>query len=116
MTKVYKHPGDWEKHDDESVEHYIARTDVTFDLIAKKAKKVPEGKYLGAMLRFGVGDGYAYYLVHKEKPLTLLWIPYSDKWQADDIFLRGLRLSDVKAMIDSDRAMAKLFGKKRKAG
>lgn len=112
-AKVYMHPGTWDKLDNETVEHFFARTDCTFDLICKKAKKVPNGKYLGAMLRFGVGDGYAYYIVHKEKPLTLLWIPYSDRWQADNIFLRGLRLSDVKKMIDSDRAMEKLFKRKR---
>ena len=112
MTKVWQHPGDWEKHDGEDYMDFIKRTGVAFNLIAAKADKVPAGKYVGAMVSFSIGDGAAYYILQKEKPLTLLWIPYCDRYQADPILLRGLRLSDVKKMIDSERALAKFFKQK----
>ena len=46
--------------------------------------------------RTQVADGYAYYFVRTEKPLTLLHIPYADGYEADPVMIRGLRLPDVR--------------------
>ena len=43
-----------------------------------------------------VADGYAYYYVKTEKPLTLLLIPFADGYQANPILIRGLRIQDVR--------------------
>ena len=54
---------------------------------------------VGAVLRWGRGDGYAVYIVTKEKPLTLAWVPYSDAWAVEDALIRGLTKKDIYAML-----------------
>ena len=44
-----------------------------------------------------VADSFAYYEVVKRSPLQIRYIPYCDAWEADPAWIRGLRLSDVKA-------------------
>lgn len=53
---------------------------------------------VGALLTFQIADGYAYYLVTKDKPLTLMHIPYMDGYQVHPILLKNLGAEDVKAM------------------
>lgn len=64
---------------------------------------------LGDILHFGQGDGYAYYLVVKRRPLTLQWISIGDDWSLPDWQLRGLTLEDVDHMLASDKAIRELF-------
>jgi hypothetical protein len=60
----------------------------------------------GFLAGFGVGDGYASYVVLKEKPLTLGWLPGGDNWQLQDYELRGLRRDDLLRMQHFDKAWA----------
>jgi hypothetical protein len=67
---------------------------------------------VGETIRTGVADGYAQYMVFRTRPLELIHIPVGDAWHADDIWLRGLRVSDIKKMVEGDKAIAKLFAEK----
>ena len=63
------------------------------------------------VLRFPVADGYAFYVVEKETPLTLRWVPYLDEWTVPGAMIRGLRLQDVREMAEREEAMNELFGR-----
>lgn len=69
------------------------------DLIPKAHK----GEFVGEVIRFPKGDGYARYLVWSQSPLELIWLEIGDKWQADIATLRGLRLSDVETQVRRNR-------------
>lgn len=72
---------------------------------------------VGAMIKFGVADGYAFYRVVKADPLTLEHIPYGDSWHADHRLLRGLVLQDIWDELKSERALSRIFrGTKSKRG
>jgi len=73
-----------------------------------KALAAIEAEY--PVVVFPVADNYARYAVVSMKPLTLQLIPYLDAYQIPASHLRGLRLADVKQMIEHSKAMAKLFG------
>lgn len=67
---------------------------------------------VGECIRFGVADGRAEYMVYTTSPLALIHLPYVDAYEADPILLRGLRVSDVKQMVKSDKAIAEIFGRR----
>lgn len=68
---------------------------------------LPSGEVVGGLLRWQVGDGYAIYRVVREKPLTVEHIPIS--YTADPALIRGLRLSDVRWMLEQRRTLKRLF-------
>lgn len=63
----------------------------------------------GEKIYFGVGDGYAVYVVWDS--YSLVHCPIGDNWSIPDAHARGLRLSDVRQMIKSEKAMNQLFGR-----
>lgn len=67
-----------------------------FSLYGDYMDEPDEDGCIGTVLRFGVGDGYASYLVMKKKPLVLCYIPCPDGWQADDCTIRGVNWAYVK--------------------
>jgi len=87
-------------------QEYDARTDA---LLAKLIQQSSSGGLVGRVLRFPKGDGYAFYLVVKEVPLTLSHIPVGDAWTIPEAHIRGLRVQDVRDMIRRDDALAVLF-------
>ncbi len=101
MATLHKdpYPGDWEYR---AGEDYAKRVDGLFD-------KIPADR----VIRFSVADGYAFYYVRSEKPLVLQHIPYGDTWHVSAITIRGLRLADVKQMVEADKAVRTLFAAKR---
>ena len=82
------------------------------DKLHEAAVALAPGQNVGALLRFPRGDGYALYLVTKEKPLTLQWVEFGDNWSIDHATIRGLRLADVTRMVDGERRMRELFRRK----
>jgi len=98
-------PQNWEiPYDTKDYSKAFEKQDKLFDKLEKDPfamygeymDKKTKGGVVGKLLRFGVGDGYAVYLVMKAKPLTVMHIPYSDAYMASGILLRGLRLSDIR--------------------
>ena len=86
----------WEQKENEEILDYYKRQD---KLLANLESKAVKGVVVNSVLQFQIADGYALYLVVKEKPLTLDHIPYGDSYEIDDAHIRGLNLSDVKSMI-----------------
>lgn len=77
-----------------------------------RAKRNGRSSILGEVIRFGVADGYAQYVVWRSSPLELIHVATGDAWHADRILLRGLTVTDVKDMVARDRRIAELFSKK----
>jgi len=85
--------------------------EASFNALQKVSDELKDGEVVGAVVRFPYADGYAFYRVTKEKPLTLQHIPYGDAWNLPYPMIRGLRLADIKAEIVRNKALAKLFSK-----
>lgn len=67
--------------------------------LLRVSSKLKPDQVVGAVLRWPRGDGYAFYIVTKEKPLTLQWVPYSDAWQVETALIKGLSKADVVGML-----------------
>lgn len=67
-----------------------------------KASLRKPGTVLGQEITFPVADGYARYVVVSEKPLKLVHLAVGDAWMVNSILLRGLRLTDVKVMLERE--------------
>ncbi len=74
----------------------------------KRGGKKP-GNLVGSIIRFPVADGAAQYMVWNHSPLELIHLPIHDAWNADEMTLRGLRLKDVRAMVDRSERLTALF-------
>lgn len=64
---------------------------------------------VGEVIAFSVADGAAEYVVMNTRPLQLIHLEIGDAYAASDITLRGLRVSDVRSMVKSSRALADMF-------
>lgn len=91
--------------DDRIHAEYIAR-------LAVEARSTSTGALVGEIVRFQIADGYAQYMVWKEKPLTLVHLAIHDAWSIPEAHARGLRLADVRGMVERDRALSDLFSRK----
>lgn len=49
------------------------------------------------MVSFGVGDGFAWYIVKSRKPLVLQHVDYCDGYMVSGAMIRGLRVADIDA-------------------
>lgn len=79
---------------------------------------VASGVCVGSMFTIGVGDGSAHYVVTKvnKKTCRVEWRGFcADRWRDHHFGMGGsFKLEDVARYVESDRAMARLFGKKAK--
>lgn len=74
-----------------------------------KANSPSTSDLVGEVIRFPVADGYAEYVVMNTRPLQLIHLETGDAYAADAMTLRGLRVSDVRSMVKSSRALADMF-------
>ena len=65
------------------------------------------------VVKFGVGDGYAMYVVESYSPPVLRWIPFGDCWQIPTAHMRGLTAKNLRGLVERDRAISELFGHSR---
>jgi hypothetical protein len=70
-------------------------------------------KNLGKIIRFGVADGYAQYMV--ANGTTLIHLEEVDAYHVHDALLRGLRATDIDAMIKRDENFNALFSGSKRA-
>ena len=82
--------------------------------LEEESRKATPKNPVGFLLSFPVADGRAIYRVAKTDPLTLEHVPYGDQWQIAKAHIRGIKLSDVLAMMQWDSAFEKL--RARQAG
>lgn len=64
---------------------------------------------VGQIIRFPVADGYAEYMVLDTRPLQLLHLETGDAYSASAVTMRGLRVADVKSMVERDRNLQAMF-------
>lgn len=88
----------------EESEHYKA-----YKKLVEASEDLPDGKVVGALLRWQRGDGFAVYRVTKARPLTVQHVPYMDAWTVEDALIRGLNKNDVLAIVRRDKARRELF-------
>jgi hypothetical protein len=79
--------------------------------LAELAKQNGTSDLLGKEVRWQRGDGYARYMVWRTKPLELIWLDLGDAWSVEEALIRGLRVSDVRAMVERDENLRELFGR-----
>jgi hypothetical protein len=79
------------------------------DALCAKTAALPEGQIVGAVLRWPRADGFAFYIVTNDKPLTLQHLPCGDRWQVENALIRGLTKKDVLAMVRQAKALAAMF-------
>lgn len=114
MAKIFAMPNqkEWQQKSGESLDAYFERQDKMMSELETKAAKLPKGEYVGALLKFGVADGYAVYYVYSLKPLQLCHVPWSDAYRADRLIEKALNVTEVKKRVNAERALAKLFSKR----
>lgn len=70
---------------------------------------------VGKVVRFQIADGYAEYIVWKAKPLQLVHLDLGDGYSIPPAHARGLRLADVKALVDFEQRWADLMAERKAA-
>lgn len=88
----------------------------SLDSLVERSRKVdPQGESLvGALLKFSVADGYAYYAVVEDKGgdnFAVAHAPYLDAWTVHPALIRGLSRQDVIDQLERTRGMDRLFGR-----
>lgn len=115
MAKVWSAPIDppeidWSNFD---IEQYTKTESDYIEQLAELARRNGSSKLLGEEVRWQRGDGYARYMVWSTSPrLELVHLDLGDGWQVEDALIRGLRVSDVKQMVEREQAIRELFSKK----
>ena len=90
----------------EKFEDAMKRQNQAMQALMEKSNALPDNEIVGGVIAFPVADGYANYLVTKETPLRLQHLPFADAYQASAILIRGLRATDVRAMLARNKAWA----------
>lgn len=75
--------------------------------IQDEARKANKGDLVGEVVRFGMADGHAIYVVWSQRPLSLVHVPIFDAWQIPEAHARGLRVKDIRAAVKRDKFRAK---------
>lgn len=75
-------------------------------------KRKPRGQLVGEIIRFPVADGHAEYMVASLSPLELIHIPLGDAWHFQ--WIGKINSKDVRQMIESEKALIKLFQEKKR--
>lgn len=123
MAKIYSPPAnipevpDFSDFKDENGRydfnaHLEAESD-WIELVQFEARLNSTGELVGEVISFGIADGYAQYVVWKQKPLQLIHLAVGDAWQIPEAHGRGINLTDVRAMVQRDKSMAEIFGKSK---
>ena len=90
-------------------EFYKLQEDALSIIEAASNKALDSNSPEGFVLSFGVADGHALYRVVKTKPLQIEHIPFGDAYQISAAHIRGINLSDVKAMMNSAKVWRNIF-------
>ena len=80
------------------------------DRLAALCKRNGNSPLLGRIIRFPVADGYAQYMVWSTKPLAFIHLELGDAYSVHPALIRGLRVADVKQMVEADDRLASIFG------
>jgi hypothetical protein len=88
--------------------------DATLKAAADTARAKHPGDMVGETISWQIADGYATYMVVKQKPLMVAHVNSGDGYQVDPIMIRGLRVSDVRERVARDKAFYKAVEERKK--
>jgi hypothetical protein len=109
MAKIYSPPQELaETPDFFPIENWQQREQEWVDKMREWCLTNGSGDLCGEIVREGVGDGYAQYMVFKSKPLTLIHLPIGDAWNFQ--WANKWNLKDIKGMVERNRNHKRLFG------
>ena len=112
MAKLSTKPYKWDIPNIKDFSEKWKVEDQKLDDLINKSFNLPPGQIVGAVYWGTVADGRAYYIVTKEKPLTLEWIPVADAWELPEPYIRGLTKNDILDHLYREKTMRRLFSKK----
>lgn len=76
-------------------------------ILAGGCQRNVAGKYAGEVIREGVADGFAQYMILSSRPLSLIHIPLGDAWHFR--WAHRWTASDVKKKAESNHIMDEIF-------
>ena len=85
------------------------------DRLATLARSQNKGDLVGEVVRFPAADGYAQYMIWSHSPCTLIHLAIHDAWSIPEAHARGLRISDLRDMVERDRRLAAMFAERQAA-
>lgn len=108
---------DWRKPAEGGESPWFRKEREYLESLAAQARAIAkaEGRadpVVGEVVRWQRGDGYAQYMVWRAKPLQLIHIATGDAWGVEDALIRGLRLTDIRQMVEREKRLDALFGRK----
>ncbi len=116
MAKAYSAPEGFDPPeitgDDYRNNTWEQKENAYLERLAAECRKQGTDPLLGEIVRWQRGDGYAQYMVWNTRPLELIHLNIADGWQVEDALIRGLRVSDVRDMVERERRMREFFSKK----
>jgi len=112
MAQVYTAPegyeaprvdyrGDWQAQERD----YLQR-------LADRCKMNGTNPLHGEVVRWQRADGYACYMVWSTSPLALIHLELGDAYSVEAPLLRGLRLADIRDMVEQQNRIRALFARK----
>jgi hypothetical protein len=96
------------------IDKYNQRVDAWVEDQKAELRKRSKGDLVGESIRFQVADGYAHYLIVKERPFTVVHLDALDGYHANAATIRGYRLQDARAKVEADRRWAKMEAERAK--
>jgi hypothetical protein len=104
-------PSSIEVHTDYSLPRkaWIASEQAQLDAAAEEAKRVSPGGLVGETVRWPRADGYAVYMIVRQEPLMLAHVNICDGYSIESALIRGLTLTDVRKMVERERALRHFF-------
>jgi hypothetical protein len=95
--------------DGEDTTELLVRQENGVAALSKAFKLAGNGDLAGEEVAWQRGDGYARYLVVREKPLQLMHLAIGDAWSVEEALIRGLRKKDVRELVRRRKALDSIF-------
>ena len=74
-----------------------------------------QGDLAGEVWRYPVADGYAEYVIHKTRPLTIIHVGTGDAWNIPEVVRRGLSATLIRQEVDQAKKLAEAIKKRQHA-
>jgi hypothetical protein len=114
-TGIY--PGKWQTDHKKDWMAEKARVEKLMDDLYAKMPILRNKSMVGAILKFGVADGYAVYIVTNDEPLEVQHIPIGDAWHIDRCHMNGIDMEEVRRQVREHWGWQKLMkARKKKRG
>ena len=79
------------------------------EFLMNRSLNLPDNEVVGGLLQFERNGDWAWYLVRREKPLLLQWVPRTEQTIEPDL-IRALHARDVKKLLQGQKELAARYG------